>query len=97
MRCIFKHDHHTGILYEERIVLVKASSFDEAIERGEREAVDYVSTLGDVEYLGDAEAFHIAEQKVGDLTEVFSLMRESELDPNEYVATFFQTGRERSR
>jgi hypothetical protein len=102
VRCLFVHrgrkDAPPGFeMYEERIVLVRASSFDEAIERAEAEAARYVEDLGDAEYLGDAEAFHVFGSEVGDLTEVFSSMRDSDLDPDAYVRTFFQTGRERAR
>jgi hypothetical protein len=101
VRCIFAHRGRTDVpsgseLYEERILLVRASSLEEAIERAEAEAARYAQDLGDAEYLGDADAFHVFSSEIGDLTEVFSLMRESDLDAEAYVRAFFQTGRERA-
>ena len=101
VRCIFSHgdDDDAGrTRYEERIVVVLAQSIDEAIARAEVEAEEYASGLGgDTRYLGDCDAYHLAVTDIGDGSEVFSLIRRSELGPKEYVRTFFQTGQEFSR
>ena len=88
------HQHGHDNLYEERIVLVRAASFDEAIVKAESEANDY-STDG-TEYLGYAMAFHMYDRPA-DLTEVFSLCRDSRMKPKAYIDRFFDTGRERSK
>ena len=81
-------------LYEERITLLRAASFEEAVERAECEAEEYCDGL-DAEYVGLAQAYHLfVEGHVGDGDEVFSLMRTSELSPDEYSARFFATGQE---
>ncbi len=100
VRCYFRHedsaDRHGPALYEERIILVHASSFDEAIAKAESEAKTYASDLGSVAYLNAADAFHIAAETIQDGTEVYSLLRESDMGAQDYIKTFFQTGSERS-
>ena len=46
-----------------------------------------------VTYLGLAQCFHLFDEP-GDGAEVFSLMRDSELEPDDYVDSFFDTGAE---
>jgi hypothetical protein len=97
VRCVFRFDFAADAgesTYEERITLWSAPSFDVAIARAEQEATDYVSD-GEGEYVGLAQAFHLSTAGVGDGAEVFSLMRDSRLMPDEYLTRFFDTGRER--
>jgi hypothetical protein len=82
--------------YEERITLWRAVSFDEAIRRAEAEAQEYARDVGGV-YVGLAQAFHLFENAVGDGAEVFSLIRDSELEPDDYLTRFFDTGDETQR
>ncbi len=82
--------------YEERIVLVRASSLDHAIEKAEEEAVSYASDI-DADYIGFAQAFHIYDEIIGEHTEVFSLIRDSPLDNEAYIDRHFDTGTERQR
>ncbi|MFG2816009.1 hypothetical protein [Streptomyces sp. NPDC048410] len=93
VRCVFRH-RPLGV-YEERVTLWTAHSLDEAIGRAETEAREYCDMLEGVEYANFAEAFRIGDVP-GEGVEVFSLMRESELPPGEYVQRFFATGAERS-
>ncbi len=96
VRCLFHFPwgDPPGV-YEERITLWKAGSFDEAIERAETEAAEYVAD-GDGSYVGLAQSFHLAVgETVNDGDEVFSLMRDSSLDGAEYIDQFFSTGAER--
>jgi hypothetical protein len=81
-------------VFEERITLWRAASFDDALERAEAEAEGYASGLR-AEYVGLAQAFHLAAGAVSDGAEVFSLMRDSNLPDDDYVARFFETGDER--
>jgi predicted metal-dependent hydrolase len=81
--------------YEERITLWRARSFEEAIERAEAEAAEYASITGG-DYMDLAQAFHLAvEGSVGEGDEIFSLMRESTLEPSAYIDRHFDTGDER--
>jgi len=82
-------------LYEERITLWKAESLDEAIELAEIEAKVYLG--GQTEYLDLLQAFWLSEEFTlpHQGVEVFSLLRESDLEPKAYLDTFFDTGFER--
>ncbi|MFG2944901.1 hypothetical protein [Streptomyces adustus] len=93
VRCVFRHGD-LGV-YEERVTLWTAASLDEAIERAEAEAAEYCEGLDDVTYVRFAEAYAI-DGRPGEGAEVFSLMRDSELPPGEYVRRYFATGAERT-
>jgi hypothetical protein len=79
--------------YEERVTLWRASGFDTAIVQAEEEANDYADEA-EAMYLGLAQAYRLAEPP-GHGTEVFSLMRDSDLDTEDYLDAFFDTGSER--
>jgi hypothetical protein len=83
-------------LYEERVVLITANSFDEAITKAEKEAEVYASNT-DMTYLGFVNVFELYHNKIEDGTEVYSLMRESELEADAYLDRFFDTGSERTK
>lgn len=81
--------------YEERITLWWASSFDEAIERGEADAQRYAADV-EAEALELVQAFALdGTLAPSDGAEVFSLIRTSDLDSDDYVDRFFDTGDER--
>ncbi len=91
VRCIFRFEPggEATAVYEERITLWRAASFDDAIERAELEADDYIADL-DGEYLGVSQAYHLfAGDELADGTEVFSLMRRSDLRAEDYVDRYF--------
>lgn len=90
VRCVFRHGEST---YEERIVIVLAVDFSHAIAKAEDEAADYVDGMN-MEYIGLAQAFMLFDEP-RDGAEVFSLMRDSDLEPDEYLDSFFSTGDER--
>ena len=83
-RCIFRHTGFQSVggvaCYEERISLFRAESFEEAIRKAGKEAWAYASESCQVEYLGYLDVYHLFEEVINDGTEVFSLMRTSELD-----------------
>ena len=100
VRCAFASDawvdeEGSYRTYEERVTLWRASSADEAIERAEADAEEYAASVSEtpVSYLGLAQCFHLFDEPV-DGAEVFSLMRDSDLDPDDYVDSFFDTGAE---
>jgi hypothetical protein len=108
VRCIFRHrfledlESADATIYEERITLWRAPSVDHAIELAEDEAASYAAVMdarvmdaGD-EYLGLAQAYELVDDP-GHGSEVFSLLRESELDAEAYLDTFFDTGTERQQ
>lgn len=87
--------HHTARgVFEERITLWEAATFEDAVAEAEREGAAYVEGDADVILLDLAQAFRLFDPPASG-QEVFSLMRESELQPKDYLDAFFDTGRER--
>jgi len=95
--------------YEERVTLWRADGFDEAIAKAEAEAAEYLSDdagYGPQGYLGLAQAYLVAGGLDGDDErsahldgrleglEVFSMIRWSALEPEDYLTAFFDTGEE---
>lgn len=98
VRCLFVHrpaDAQDDAIYEERITLWQAESFELAIARAEEEAAEYAGTVG-AEYLGFAQSFHLAieDRAPTEGDEVYSLMRDSSLDADAYISRYFDDGRE---
>ncbi|MFE6050445.1 hypothetical protein ACFQ6N_06810 [Kitasatospora sp. NPDC056446] len=93
VRCVFEWTAGDGRTYEERITLWQASSADEAIALAEAEAGTYAADnrLG---HLGFAQSFRL-DGPPGQGAEVFSLLRDSPLEPDAYLDAFFDTGSER--
>jgi hypothetical protein len=97
VRCVFAFDADDGVAYEERVTVWKAASFDGAIERAEQEAVGYAADV-DCRYVGLAQVFRLGvRNSIEDGDEVFSLIRDSDLAPEDYLSRFFDTGTERQR
>jgi hypothetical protein len=98
VRCIFRspltEDLPSGTrVYEERITLWRAPTFDDAIRMAEDEAQEYVRDI-EYEYVGLAQAYVLPDEP-GHGAEVYSLLRESRLPPSKYLNRFFDTGAER--
>ena len=97
VRCVFKMKKRLGsakrYLYEERLTIWRATSFEDAIGKSEREAAAYAESTGS-EYTGLAQAFHLYPAKLSSGSEVFSLMRESNLTQEKYLDRFFDTNDE---
>ncbi|GAA1649758.1 hypothetical protein GCM10009744_46550 [Kribbella alba] len=100
VRCVFQHleGRADDSPYEERILLWEAPSFDAAIELAEEEAAEYAADI-DAVYLGLAQSFFLGADMtaVGSGTEVYSLIRGSDLAPDAYLDAFFDTGAEYQR
>lgn len=78
--------------YEERITLWRAASMDAAIALAEADAEEYAEDL-ESEYAGLAQCYRFdGEPEQG--AEVFSLIRRSRLEPDDYIDRFFETGGE---
>lgn len=97
VRCVFFDEpkDRRSAFYEERITLWRARSADDAIERAEAEALEYAAAIEESPstYTGLAQCFHLFDEP-SDGAEVFSLIRDSELDPDAYLDRFFDTGTE---
>ena len=85
-----------GGTFEERITLWKAASMEDALIKGENEARRYAAEHGYL-FTGFIEVFHLAAEHVVEGTEIFSLLRDSELPASEYISKHFDTGKERRR
>jgi hypothetical protein len=98
VRCLFQHRpvDAEATSYEERITIWRAGSFDEAIELAEAEATEYAAAREDVTDLGLVQAYGLSELP-GQGAEVFSLIRDSALAPDDYLDQFFDTGAERQQ
>ena len=100
VRMVFRALQREENVFEERVTIWKAASFAEAIEQAEVEAADYADPeVGIWEYTGLAQAFetYIPDRAPEPGDEVFSLLRTSELDTEEYLDRFFDTGGERQQ
>lgn len=101
VRCVLRSVWDGVQHYEERITLWRAPTMDAAIERAEADARSHADEVSNppewiTAYLGFAQAYLLADD-LGDGAEVFSLMRDSEADPDSYLARFFDTGVERQQ
>ena len=67
--------------YEERLTLWAVPDFERAVRTAEREAQDYAESMAGCTYVGLAQVFHLPDSPDHG-TEVFSLMRDSALDPD---------------
>lgn len=81
--------------YEERITLWRAASSEAAIELAEAEAEEYADIV-DCEYTGLAQSYLCADAPDQGV-EVFSLIRRSQLEPDDYLDRHFDTGGEFQR
>jgi hypothetical protein len=90
-------DQEKTHLYEERITLWIAQSLEDAIDMAEQEAEAYAG--GDGERLGLLQGFWLYDEFTlpAQGVEVFSLLRESDFEPRQYLDAFFATGCERER
>jgi hypothetical protein len=101
-RCIFRHAEARPLkrrkhVYEERIILVRARSENQAIRKAEREAKAYLKGDDATVRLPFVEVFHLFVASIRDGSEVFSLMRSSSLNPPAYIARYFDDGSEHRR
>lgn len=93
VRCVFRWIGQADKPYEERITLWRAASAAQAIKLAGREARDYAIDNG-FEHLDFAQAYALDGDRITQGTEVFSLLRDSELKPESYLDSFFDTGGE---
>jgi hypothetical protein len=94
VRCVFLLGTTDDVnAYEERITIWRTETDDAAVELAEADATEYGKTMN-AEYTGLAQSFWLSGSP-GSGNEVFSLIRESDLEPDEYLDTYFDTGRER--
>ena len=97
VRCFFlwdkRSDQEKRFLYEERITVWRAEKLDRAIALAESEAREYASD--DSTFLDFSQGYAMFDRCSESGIEVYSLLRESDLEAEEYLNTFFDTGHER--
>jgi hypothetical protein len=93
VRLVYRVTFASRHAYEERVLIVRAEDFDSAIARAEQISRDDYEDESII-YTKYAIAFHIFDEN-GDGIEVFSLIRESDLDVDDYLNRFHDTGKER--
>jgi hypothetical protein len=93
VRCLFRFPNGSGGTYEERITLWRAAGFADAVKLAEAEAADFAAGTG-AEYIGLAQAYALDDEPTHG-SEIFSLMRDSDLGSEGYLNMFFDTGDER--
>jgi hypothetical protein len=101
-RAVFIHDgvrprRRRKRVYEERIVLIRAATEADAIRQAEVEAAEYAKAHDGVSYAGFLETFRLFGSRLGSGSEVFSLMRSSNLTPSRYVSRYLDDGAEHRR
>jgi hypothetical protein len=97
VRCLFRWRTWDGKPYEERITLWRAHSLDQAIELAEEDAADYADR-NEIDYLHLSQAYALDPgSRIESGLEVFSLLRDSALPPQEYLDRFYDTGTEHTQ
>ena len=101
VRCIFKLPkediNNKKYVYEERITIWQATTIDDALDLAVTEAKEYSSRINGSEFTGLSQAFFMFKPVEKNGVEVFSLLRESDLETDDYLDTFFSTGNERQK
>ncbi|MER8073059.1 helix-turn-helix domain-containing protein [Streptomyces sp. NPDC094034] len=87
--------HNDLKTYEERVTMVQAGTFQNAVEQATDEAREYCEIVENADYLDFVQVYEMTMDKPESGSEVFSLMRDSDLGAQDYLSSFFDTGRER--
>ena len=99
-KCIFRHKKlskdNVGYIYEERITLIESETNEWAIVKAENEASKYAASEQDCEYINYIDCFELSSDSIGDKSEIYSLMRSSNLELDEYISKYYQDGTEKS-
>ncbi|RYD25740.1 MAG: hypothetical protein EOP87_23895 [Verrucomicrobiaceae bacterium] len=98
VKCLLHHPTRAKdgdmYLYEERVTVWKATSHREAEEKARVEASTY-AVEADAVLVNPTDSFCLFDGELGEGTEVYSLMRGSNLTPDFYENTFCVTSRDR--
>ena len=78
--------------YEERIIILRADSSDDALDKGTISANEYCESLGfKLHYI---EEFSIVDDAIQEYTEVYSIIRHTAEPPENYIRKYMKTGDE---
>lgn len=84
----------TKFTYEERIILVQSINIDWALKKAEDEAKQYEKEQTGCEYLNFIDCYELYEDTIVDKSEVYSIMRKSNLDPDDFLSRYYSDGTE---
>lgn len=87
-------DQTRKFLYEERITAWNAESLDAAIAEAEKEAIKYADDGAEALVLYQGYWLFDEIGSIPQGSEVFSLLRQSDLEPSKYLDAFFDSGEE---
>ncbi len=97
VKCLFSHpsrvDDAVRFLYEERTTLWRTSSFKKAIELAEVEAAAY-ATEANCLFVRATDSYQLFDETIGQGSEIYSIMRDSGMEPEVYADTFCCTPRD---
>jgi hypothetical protein len=100
VKCLLEHaglsQDTAAHVYEERIVVLRAVSFEDALLRAERDATEYAKPIN-ARNLGYSNAYKLDADSIEDATEVFSVMRELPMSPTDFITRYYDDGARRSR
>ena len=87
----FKESGDTA-LFEERAILIKAKSFDHALDKAENEAIDYCTVDPEsnffIESMHRFSAHEILEKELTNGIELFSKRIQMQISPDQYINRF---------
>ena len=93
-RWYFKDGGETSNV-EERVVLFRAANLDEALDMAEREALTYCEEDPTANYLIESmgwwNAYRIADEAVGEGTEIHSRLMDTALSSKSFLRRYFPT------
>ncbi|QKV72719.1 hypothetical protein [Amycolatopsis sp. Hca4] len=93
VRCVFQWNEAGRRPYEERLTVWRAAGMEGALAAAEAEAREYAEAMG-ATYLGLTQGYETGLVELASGSEVFSLLRDSPLPPEEYLDRHFDTGSE---
>jgi len=77
-------------VFEERVVLFHATSFEEALAKGVAEAKRYAADSLHCTMLDHVVAFHIHGEELGDGDEVWSCMRDADVSDDDFLRRIYE-------
>jgi len=92
-RCLFVLEAPEGDIrprrvYEERIVLFRAASFEDAMRQAEAEAREYAADTDGCRYLDHVDVCLLTDDELASGSEVYTLFRDGDPEPDDFVARF---------
>ena len=101
VKIIFRHENLSDTkntkIYEEKVIVLRAHSLEEAMNAGKKEGKRYSKLLGDVKYVGYVAAYRLCVETIEEGTEVYSLMRKSKLSKRQFIDRYYDDGTEHTQ